>query len=111
MDKNQLLKQLEIAETAIQSIRKLVDDPVFNASRSSEEVERLVADNCCLRCGKRLTGKVSRGVHERCYQKLRRDSALNVALQLGHILPVGKPGPRSAPAILANAKEAARQKK
>ncbi len=111
MDKKQLLKQLEIAELAIQSMRILVADPVATTSRTSEEIAKMVEGDCCLRCGKRLTGKVSRGVHERCYQKLRRDNALDVALQLGHILPAGKPGPKNAPAIIANAKEAARQKK
>lgn len=93
MDKKQLIKQIDEAEKALQTMRSLILEKLEEKARSAEEIAKLVAANQCLRCTEKIVGFPTRGVHEKCYQKLRRDNKLVQALSLGHILPPAKPGP------------------
>lgn len=103
MDTKELARRLVEAEQLIASIRNsLATEPTSSVrKRTQEEIDRLTAARICLRCGKPLgEKKPQRGVHEACYQKLRREHALGEAASIGHLLPTDKPGRKSAPAIL-----------
>lgn len=74
--------------------------PELEIARTMAEVDDLVKNKVCLRCGKPIGKKKhTRGIHENCYQKLRRDGELERAEANGRILAAGKPGPRSSAAL------------
>lgn len=103
MDTKELTRRLIEAEQLIASIRKSLSQEFASPARkrSQEEMDRLVDAKICLRCGEPIGDEdPDRGLHHRCYQKLRRDKAIPEAEAMGHILPVSKPGRKSAPAIL-----------
>lgn len=94
-----MLKKLELAAKLISEMRnELMDKPLQEReiARTDEQVAEFVAKQLCLKCGKTLHGKkVTRGIHESCYQQLRRTHEVERALVNGRILPIGKPGPKS----------------
>ena len=99
MDKNNLLRKLELTAKLISEMRDELQGKSLQEreiARTQEQVLEFVAKKICLKCGKPLgSKKPTRGIHERCYQKLRRDEELDRAEVNGRILPVGKPGPKS----------------
>ncbi|MFN8742871.1 MAG: hypothetical protein ACK5YR_23320 [Pirellula sp.] len=98
------LKQLadEILN-AIEEDRKETLQKLDLPMRSQEDVARMVGQRMCLRCSKPLgDGKETRGVHERCYQKLRRDNAVENATIAGYCLPRGTPGKPAEPTFPAS---------
>jgi hypothetical protein len=103
MNKATLLKKLDAAAKLIDEMRQeVVGKPMIDEliARTAEQIAEFVNSAICLKCGKPIgEQKPSRGVHERCYQKLRRDGELERAEANGRILPVGKPGPRSIDAL------------
>lgn len=115
MDTKQLLKKLDEIEQSVRSIRQVVNAQVAATNpslprRSEKEIQAFIAEGRCLRCGEPLDGKVQRGVHERCYQKIRRDNVVDEALACGCLLPKQAPGPKSKPALLIVEKARAKQK-
>lgn len=107
------MRTSEVVET-IKSIRELLakleglvsdsgTDTVLPGGRSAEEITSMVNRKICLRCNQQIgEDKEVRGVHERCYQKLRRDHMLESAIAIGHCLPAATPGPKAAPALILN---------
>lgn len=69
-------------------------------SRSPEEIAKMVQSRLCLRCGQPLGDtRETRGTHEKCYAKLRRDNMIEHAELAGYCLPRGKPGTPSEPSF------------
>ena len=102
MNKTNLLKKIDSVTKLLDEIRQevagksAVDQLI---ARTSQQIAEFVESGLCLKCGKPLADKRPRGVHEHCYQKLRRDGELDRAEANGRILPAGKPGPKSLDAL------------
>lgn len=117
MEIDKLLARLSDIENAVANIKMLLTangqiEARPALARSEEEMNELVRKNICLRCLKPLGDeKANRGVHHNCYQKLRRDNALEEAEALRHVLPPGKPGRKSSDAIILEIKENVRKKR
>lgn len=103
MDRKKLTQRLADLENSIRQLRlELIGDaPKLPNARTPEQINDLVNRGICLRCGEPIIDgeSVSRGVHERCMQKIRRDKSVEEAEMLGFLLPVGKRGPKSKPAL------------
>lgn len=99
MDKNNLLKKLELTARLIAEMRdELVGKSMQEReiARTDDQVADFVTKKICLKCGKPLGDKKpTRGIHEKCYQQLRRTDELERALVNGRILHAAKPGPKS----------------
>jgi hypothetical protein len=68
--------------------------------RNGVEIADFTNQRKCLRCELPIgKSKSTRGVHEKCYQLLRRQNKLDLAERCGYILPAAKPGPKAADPI------------
>jgi hypothetical protein len=110
MRTSEVLETVRSIKDLLAKLEALVSEsspaPNVPGGRSEEEVAEIMKKNICLRCGKSLSGeKEVRGVHERCYQKLRRDKAIEAAVAAGFCLPIATPGPKASPAILLQVEE------
>jgi hypothetical protein len=110
MRTSEVLETVKSIKELLAKLEALVSETshalTVSGGRSQDEIAAIVKKKECLRCGESLSGeKEVRGVHERCYQKLRRDNAIESAVAAGFCLPIATPGPKAAPAILLQVEE------